>query len=89
MSKEIPTTEYMVDGWDRGPSGCHPYKRGSRHNKIGMWLMWIFYGIITVQIVHLLLVVPFWPVPVMMGIGLLLIMRYRPKGILPEKIEIK
>jgi len=25
----------------------------------------------------------------MMGIGLLLIMRYRPKGILPEKIEIK
>jgi branched-chain amino acid transport system permease protein len=24
-----------------------------------------------------------------MGIGLLLIMRYRPKGILPEKIEIK
>ena len=72
MSKEIPTTEYMQDGWDRGPSGCHPYKRGSRHNKIGMWLMWIFYGIITVQIVHLLLVVPFWPVPVMMGIGLLL-----------------
>jgi branched-chain amino acid transport system permease protein len=25
----------------------------------------------------------------MMGLGLLLIMRYRPKGILPEKIEIK
>jgi branched-chain amino acid transport system permease protein len=25
----------------------------------------------------------------MMGMGLLLIMRYRPKGILPEKIEIK
>jgi branched-chain amino acid transport system permease protein len=24
-----------------------------------------------------------------MGVGLLLIMRYRPKGILPEKIEIK
>jgi len=24
-----------------------------------------------------------------MGMGLLLIMRYRPKGILPEKIEIK
>ena len=28
-------------------------------------------------------------VNLMMGIGLLLIMRYRPKGILPEKIEIK
>ena len=25
----------------------------------------------------------------MMGLGLLLIMRYRPKGILPEKIDIK
>jgi branched-chain amino acid transport system permease protein len=25
----------------------------------------------------------------MMGLGLLLIMRFRPKGILPEKIEIK
>jgi hypothetical protein len=24
-----------------------------------------------------------------MGLGLLLIMRFRPKGILPEKIEIK
>jgi hypothetical protein len=55
MSKEIPTTEYMVDGWDRGPIGCHPYKRGSRHNKIGMWLMWIFYGIIIVQVIHLIL----------------------------------
>tara|TARA_B100001113_G_scaffold23489_1_gene17212 strand:+ start:189 stop:359 length:171 start_codon:yes stop_codon:yes gene_type:complete len=54
MSKEIPTTSYMQDGWDRGPTGCHPYKRGSRHNKIGMWVMWIFYGIIIVQIINLL-----------------------------------
>ena len=55
---EVDTKEYMVDGWDRGPTGCHPYKRGSRHNRIGMWVMWIFYGIITVQIVHLLTVLP-------------------------------
>ena len=54
MSKEIPTTSYMQDGWDRGPIGCHPYKRGSRHNKIGMWIMWIFYGIIIVKIINLL-----------------------------------
>ena len=54
MSKEIPTTSYMQDGWDRGPIGCHPYKRGSRHNKICMWIMWIFYGIIIVQIINLL-----------------------------------
>ena len=54
MSKEISTKDYMVDGWDRGPTGCHPYKRGSRHNKIGMWIMWLFYGIIIVQIINLL-----------------------------------
>jgi len=43
VSREIPTTQYMVDGWDRGPIGCHPYKRGSRHNRIGMWVMWVYY----------------------------------------------
>ena len=54
MSKEIPTKDYMQAGWDSGPIGCHPYKRGSKHNKIGMWIMWIFYGIIIVQIINLL-----------------------------------
>ena len=38
--------------------------------------------------VHLLDSVPYFRY-LMMGMGLLLIMRYRPKGILPEKIEIK
>ena len=38
--------------------------------------------------VHLIESVPYFRF-FMMGIGLLLIMRYRPKGILPEKIEIK
>jgi len=38
--------------------------------------------------VHLIESVPYFRY-LMMGIGLLLIMRYRPKGILPEKIEIK
>ena len=37
---------------------------------------------------HLIDSVPYFRF-LMMGIGLLLIMRYRPKGILPEKIEIK
>jgi len=46
MKEEIPTSEYMVDGWDRGPAGCHHYKRGSFHNKFGMWIMWLFYGIV-------------------------------------------
>ena len=38
--------------------------------------------------IHLVESVPYFRF-LMMGIGLLLIMRYRPKGILPEKIEIK
>ena len=38
--------------------------------------------------IHLVESVPYFRY-LMMGIGLLLIMRYRPKGILPEKIEIK
>ena len=38
--------------------------------------------------IHLIESVPYFRY-LMMGIGLLFIMRYRPKGILPEKIEIK
>ena len=71
MDREIPTEEYMQDGWDSGPYGCHPYQRGSRHNKIGMTIMFIFYGIITIQIVHLLTVLP-WIFPALMGTGLAL-----------------
>ena len=70
MTKELKTTDYMVDGWDRGPIGSHPYKRGSRHNKIGMWILWIFYVIVSCQVVLALTVIPFWPIPVMMGIAL-------------------
>ena len=70
MTKELKTSDYMPDGWDRGPYGSHPYKRGSRHNKIGMWIMWIFYVIVGCQIVLALSVIPIWPIPVMMGIAL-------------------
>jgi branched-chain amino acid transport system permease protein len=38
--------------------------------------------------IHLIESIPYFRY-LMMGIGLLLIMRYRPRGILPEKIEIK
>ena len=38
--------------------------------------------------IHLINSVPYFRY-LMMGLGLLLMMRYRPKGILPEKIEIK
>ncbi len=54
MSREIPTKDYMQAGWDSGPTGCHPYKRGSRHNKIGMWIMWTYYVIFAAMVVRLI-----------------------------------
>jgi len=36
--------------------------------------------------IHLINSIPYFRF-LMMGVGLLLIMRYRPKGILPEKIQ--
>ena len=68
----IKHKDYMVDGWDRSPHlAVHPYKRGSRHNKIGMWIMWSFYVIVTIQILYALSVIPFWPITAMIGLGLL------------------
>ena len=73
MSREIPTKEYMQDGWDSGPYGCHPYKRGSRHNKIGMWIIYIFYGIVLIQVVHAMTVIPFFPITFFILSGLFFI----------------
>ena len=73
MSREIPTKEYMQDGWDSGPYGCHPYKRGSRHNKIGMWIMYIFYGIVLIQVVHAMTVIPSFPITFFILLGLFFI----------------
>ena len=66
MNKQIDTKEYMQDGWDSGPIGCHPYKRGSLHNKIGMWIMWLFYGVVIVQVLHVITVIPFFPITFLM-----------------------
>ena len=79
MSKEIPTKEYMVDGWDRGPTGCHPYKRGSFHNKAGMTIMFIFYGIVLVQVIHAMMVLPFFPIPfaILLGLGFIYYVAWR------------
>jgi len=74
MTKErqIHPSEYASnDYWKNDFLHEVHYKRGSRHNKIGMWIMYIFYGIITVQIVHLLTVLP-WIFPALMGTGLAL-----------------
>ena len=49
------------------------FKRGSRHNKIGMWLMWSFYGIIIVQLLHAFTIIPFFPITFTILLGLLFI----------------
>ena len=41
------------------PSGPEWYKKGSFHNKLGMGLMWIFFGIVIVQVGHAMTVLPF------------------------------
>ena len=71
-NRQIHPSEYFSnDYWKNDFLHKVHYKKGSRHNRIGMWVMWLFYGIITVQIVHLLTVLP-WIFPALMGTGLAL-----------------
>jgi len=57
MTRKIDTKEYMVDGWDRSPHlAVHPYVRGSRHNKIGMIIMWSYYILIIGMVTRLIIV---------------------------------
>ena len=53
-NRKIHTDEYMQAGWDQTPAGCHPYQKGSRHNKIGMWIMWTYYVIFTCMVIRLI-----------------------------------
>ena len=39
--RKIDPSEYMVDGWDQ--QGYPSHRRGSLHNKVGMWIMWTYY----------------------------------------------
>ena len=56
MSK-IDPSEYMQKGWDSSPHlAVHPYKRGSRHNKIGMWIMWTYYVLFVTMVIRLIVV---------------------------------
>jgi len=70
--RQIHPSEYFSnDYWKNDFLHKVHYKKGSRHNKVGMWIMWLFYGIISIQIVHLLTVLP-WIFPALMGTGLAL-----------------
>ena len=50
--RKIDPSEYMVDGWDR--QGTPNYVRGSRHNKIGMTIMWTYYVLIIFMVTRLI-----------------------------------
>ena len=50
--RKIDPSEYMVDGWDR--QGTPNYVRGSRHNKIGMTIMWTYYVLFTGMVIRLI-----------------------------------
>ena len=54
--RKIDPSEYMQKGWDDSPIGAHPYVRGSRHNKIGITIMWTYYIIIILMVTRLILV---------------------------------
>ena len=70
MPRKIDPSEYMQSkDWNSCGLTVHPYKRGSLHNKIGMWIMWIFYGIVIIQVLHAITVIPFFPITFMMLLG--------------------
>ena len=79
MSRRIHEDEYMSsDIWKYNVSEPE-YKRGSRHNKIGMWIMFIFYGIVLVQVIHAMIVLPFFPIPfaILSGLGFIYYVAWR------------
>tara|TARA_Y100001970_G_scaffold212008_1_gene258860 strand:+ start:1229 stop:1474 length:246 start_codon:yes stop_codon:yes gene_type:complete len=73
MTKRIHEDEYMSSDIWKYNLDPPEYKRGSRHNRIGMWIMWIFYGIIIVQLLHAFTVIPFFPITFTILLGLLFI----------------
>jgi len=56
MKRRIDPNEYMQRGWDSSPPGAHPYVRGSRHNKIGITIMWTYYILVIVMVIRLIVV---------------------------------
>ena len=63
----IKEQEYMSsDVWKRNIPPVSNYKRGGLLNKFGMWVMWIFYGIVIIQVLHAITVIPFFPITFLM-----------------------
>ena len=79
MTRRIHEDEYMSSDIWKYNLDPPEYKRGSRHNKIGMWIMYIFYGIVLVQVIHAMTVLPFFPIPfaILLGLGFIYYVAWR------------
>ena len=79
MTRRIHEDEYMSSDIWKYNLDPPEYKRGSRHNKIGMWIMFIFYGIVLVQVTHAMIVLPFFPIPfsILLGLGFICYVAWR------------
>ena len=79
MTRRIHEDEYMSSDIWKYNLDPPEYKRGSRHNKIGMWIMYIFYGIVLVQVIHAMIVLPFFPIPfsILLGLGFICYVAWR------------
>mgnify|MGYP001187020774 FL=1 len=79
MGRKIHEDEYMSSDIWKYNLDPPEYKRGSRHNKIGMWIMYIFYGIVLVQVIHAMTVLPFFPIPfaILLGLGFIYYVAWR------------
>jgi len=74
MSRRIHEDEYMSSDIWKYNLDPPEYKRGSRHNKIGMIIMFIFYGIVSLQLLHAFTIIPFFPITFTILLGLLFIL---------------
>ena len=61
-----PREYFSNDYWKNDFLHETTYKRGSRHNKIGMIIMWAFYIIVIIQVLHAISVIPFFPITFLM-----------------------
>ena len=65
--KQIHPSEYASNNyWKNDFLHKTTYKRGSFHNKVGMVIMWAFYSIVIVQVLHAISIIPFFPITFLM-----------------------
>ena len=52
---KINPDEYMVKGWDTAETETK-YIKGSRHNKIGMTIMWTYYVLFASMLIRSIII---------------------------------